>query len=161
MPTVDLTDYEIRALLDADEHLHYIGDGILDGTTRDKLRAALTPPKPDYPDGTIAWVRPVRETSSRYLVAMLRGQWCDSDGDDGPFPWANDEHATVEVVPVLKPDHIQIPRAAVDFRVAAQWRSSAPPSLPDDLYRAMNAGSWTALFHAIADALEEADHAKH
>jgi hypothetical protein len=48
--------------------------------------------------------------------------------------------------------HIQLPRSAVSFRSSEEWRRAAGANAGFGDY-------WYGLYRAIADALEEADHA--
>lgn len=117
-----------------------------------KRADALDPPKPVYPDGTVAWVTSV--TGIRYLASRYDKEWhADFANGVGVSVVAFDEAVTkVEPLRVLGDDEIALPRAAFDLaygsRDAERARAYAEKLSVDGYSVAPK------VFHAYADALD-------
>lgn len=84
----------------------------------DELRRVLDildPPKPEWPDGTIAWVSGVEPIQSRCIAVRYHGAWRITNQGVGGVVVRRDENVTkVEPLRVLADDQIAVARLEAD-----------------------------------------------
>jgi len=114
----------------------------------------LDPPKPEYPDGTVAWVTSGRFAPSykpqTHLCQRQAGDWVSTTTADGSCLAMVDEKHVIKVEPlrVLAEGEIAIDRAAFGVITTPSGARQMALDIEDD-YNATAAAPWLAYSDAL------------
>lgn len=124
-------------------------DAYWDGPGLTRRADELDPPKPEYPDGTLAWL--AHPNGDRLLCewSTQESNWCigGKDGDSIPS-----QRCSVEPLRVLADDEIALPRAAFDLAFGPRDSARARQYAETAGFQGFSAAA--SVFRAYADALD-------